>query len=65
MNSSKPPEPSSVDDVRRVREKIAAQHRGNFREHREETNRIFEQVRERLRLKVIPLEKGFSKRSGA
>ena len=65
MNSSQSPEPSWVDDVRRVRERIADQHRGNFCEHREETNRIFGQVRERLRLKVIPLEKGFSKRSGA
>jgi hypothetical protein len=65
MNSLQTPEPSSVDDVRRVRERIAAEHRGDFRGHREETNRIFEQVRARLRLKVVPLEKDFSKRSGA
>ena len=45
-------EPTAVDDVRHVREKIAAQHGGNMREHMEETNRIFEQMRTRLNLKV-------------
>jgi hypothetical protein len=44
---------TAVDDVRRVREKIAEQHRGNMREHMEETNRIFEQLRVKLNLKLV------------
>jgi hypothetical protein len=46
-------EPTAVDDVRRVREQIAEQHHGNIREHMEETNRIFEQLRVKLRLKLV------------
>jgi hypothetical protein len=41
---------TGVDDVRRVREAIARQHRGNLAEHVLETNRIAEKVRERLGL---------------
>lgn len=48
---------TAVDDVRRVREAIAAQHKGNFREHIAETNRIFEELREKLNLKLIPPRK--------
>ncbi len=43
---------TAVDDVRRVREKIAAQHGGDLRAHMVETNRIFEQLRVKLKLKV-------------
>jgi hypothetical protein len=46
-------EPTAVDDVRRVRERIAEHHHGNMREHMEETNRIFEQLRAKLNLKVV------------
>ena len=58
------PEPSAVDDVRRVREKIADQHRGNLRQHMEKTNRIFEQFRSMLNLKLVPPPKGKTVRSG-
>lgn len=46
-------EPTAVDDVRRVREKIAAQHGGDLRAHMEETNRIFEELRAKLNLRVV------------
>ena len=47
-------EPTAVDDVRRAREAIARQHGGNFRQHMEETNRIFQEMQARLNLKVVP-----------
>jgi hypothetical protein len=46
-------EPTAVDDVRRVREQIAKCHQGNIREHMKETNRLFEQMRAELDLKVV------------
>jgi hypothetical protein len=46
-------EVTAVDDVRRVREKIAKQHRGNIHEHLKETNRIFEELRVKLGLKTV------------
>jgi hypothetical protein len=49
MSASKPEE-SGVDDVRRVREAIAKQHGGNIAEHVAETNRIVEELREKLHL---------------
>jgi hypothetical protein len=53
MNETQPTqsEPTAVDDVRRVREAIARQHNGDIRQHMEETNRIFEQLRAALNLK--------------
>jgi hypothetical protein len=44
--------PTAVDDVRRIREEIAAQHQGNIREHMQETNRIFEEWRAKLKLRA-------------
>jgi len=44
-------EPTAVDDVRRVRESIARQHGGDLRAHMKETNRIFQELREKLGLK--------------
>jgi hypothetical protein len=46
-------EPTAVDDVRHVREQIAAQHGGDLRAHLDETSRIFEQMRKKLNLKVV------------
>ncbi len=46
-------EGTAVDDVRRVREKIARQHRGDLRGHIEETNRIAAQLRARLNVKLV------------
>jgi hypothetical protein len=48
-----PGEETAVDDVRKVRIAIAEQHGGNLREHMEETNRLFEQMRERLNLGAV------------
>src|SRR5438132_10773 len=46
-------EPTALDDLRRVREKIAEQHRGNITEHMKETNRIFDELRVKLGLKTV------------
>ena len=43
-------EETGVEDVRRVRERIAAEHRGDLAAHVAETNRIAEELRQRLRL---------------
>ena len=43
-------ERSGVDDVCRVREQIASQHRGDLAAHVAESNRIAEELRKRLRL---------------
>jgi hypothetical protein len=59
----KPDEPTAVNDVRIVREAIATQHGGNLREHMAETNRIFEELRAKLDLKVLPVESRPPKRS--
>jgi hypothetical protein len=58
-------ESTAVDDVRLVREKIAARHKGNIHQHMEETNRIFEQLRTKLKLKPVPPPKRRSLRSGS
>lgn len=58
------PEPTAVDDVRRVREKIARQHGGNLREHVEETNRITAEIRAKLKVKVIPPSGPTPRRAG-
>jgi hypothetical protein len=49
---------TAVDDVRYVREKIAAQHGGDIRAHMAETNRLFEQINSKLKLRVIPPPSG-------
>jgi hypothetical protein len=43
-------EQTGVDDVRRVRERIAAEHQGDLAAHLAETNRIADEARERLGL---------------
>jgi len=58
------PEPTAVDDVRRVREKIARQHGGNLREHVEETNRITAGIRAKLKVKVVPPSGPVPRRAG-
>jgi hypothetical protein len=47
-------EPTAVDDVRRVRERIDRESGGDLQKHVEETNRIFEQLREKLNIRVVP-----------
>jgi hypothetical protein len=57
-------EETGVDDVRRVREKIARDHNGDLAAHVAETNRIAEELRRRLRLgRVVPPPTG-GQRSG-
>ena len=51
QNKTDPSEETGVADVRRVREKIAAQYHGDLREHIADTNRIVEPLIEKLGLK--------------
>lgn len=57
-------EPTAVDDVRRVREEIAAQHGGNMQQHMEETNRLFETIKAKLNLKPVVPPNHDSRRDG-
>lgn len=59
-----PPEATAVDDVRRVREKIARQHRGDLHQHIQETNRIAAALRAKLNVHVVPAPKVDKRRSG-
>jgi hypothetical protein len=58
------PEPTAVDDVRRVRENIARRHGGDIRKHIAETNRIAEKVRARLNVRLVPAPKIAPRRDG-
>ena len=57
-------EPTAADNVRRVRERISRESCGDLRKHIEETNRIFERLRGKLGMKVVPPPQG-TKRDGA
>jgi hypothetical protein len=57
-------ESTAVDDVRRVREKIAREHGGDLRKHIEETTRIAEQFRAKLNVRLVPAPKPDTRRSG-
>jgi hypothetical protein len=50
---ARPEEKTGVDDVRRVREKIAARYRGDFQRHMEDTRAIVEPLIEKLGLKRV------------
>jgi hypothetical protein len=45
---------TAVEDVRKVREKIALQHRGDMREHVKESHRIAHSLRAKLGLRQVP-----------
>ena len=61
---AKKSEPTAVDDVRLVREKIARQHGGNLHEHVAETNRIGAKLRAKLNMKLVPIPSSKKRRSG-
>jgi DNA-binding XRE family transcriptional regulator len=46
-------EPTVVDDVRLVREKIARQHAGDMRGHVKKSNRLADVLRKKLGLKLV------------
>lgn len=46
-------EPTAVDDVRLVREKIARQHAGDMHGHVKESNRLANDLRKKLGLKLV------------
>jgi hypothetical protein len=57
-------EPTAVDDVRRVREKLAREHGGDLHKHLEETHRIAANIRARLKVKVVPAPAPAARRRG-
>lgn len=57
-------EPTAVDDVRRVREKIAREHGGNLQKHVAETTRIAAEIRAKLRVKVVSMPAPDARRAG-
>ena len=54
MNKTTESDATAVDDVRRVREKIADEHAGNVRKHIEETNRATAELCKKLGIKSAP-----------
>lgn len=52
-NKPTSPEPSAVDDVRRIRARFEKESRGDLRQHVAESRRIAEQLREELGLKPM------------
>jgi hypothetical protein len=51
---SKKSQQTAVDDVRRVRERIAKKYGGNLAKHIAETNRIGEKLRAKLNVRLVP-----------
>lgn len=58
------PEPTAVDDVRRVREKIDREHGSDLQGHVEETTRIAAAMLAQLNVRRILAPKGDSMRRG-
>lgn len=56
-------EPTAVDDVRRVREKIAHQHKGDLSAHVAESNRIADELCKNLNIRIVPASEN-ARRSG-
>lgn len=56
-------EPTAVEDVRRVREKIAHQHQGDLSQHVAESNRIGQELSEKLNIRIVSVPEG-ARRSG-
>ena len=50
---SRPSEPTAVDDVRRVRERLDRESDGDIYKHIEQSNRALEEYCEKLGLKVV------------
>jgi hypothetical protein len=47
------PQPTAVDDVRRIRERLDRESDGDIYKHIEQSNRALEEYREKLGLKVV------------
>jgi hypothetical protein len=47
-------QPTAVDDVRKVREQIDRESAGDIRRHIDRSNRVLEEYREKLGLKIVP-----------
>ncbi len=59
-----PSGPTAIDDVRRVRDKIARDHGGDLHKHVEETNRIAAEIQARLKVKIVAPPTPRRKRAG-
>jgi hypothetical protein len=59
-----PPEPTPVNDVRRVRERFNREAGGDINNLIEESNRFFEMHREKLRLKLVRPPRDGDRRTG-
>lgn len=57
-------EPTPVDDVRRVRERLSREAGGDIHKLVEESNRFFEIYREKLGLKLVKLPRDDDRRTG-
>lgn len=57
-------ETTAVDDVRKVRERIAREHGGDLQKHIEETNRITAQLCAKLNIKTVSLSTADARRFG-
>lgn len=55
---------TAVDDVRKVRERIAREHGGDLQKHIEETNRITAELCARLNIKTVSLSTPDARRFG-
>jgi hypothetical protein len=52
-NTKNKTEPTAVDDVRKVRQRIAAEHAGDIRQHVKESRRLAEKLPQELALKPV------------
>jgi hypothetical protein len=55
---------TAVNDVRRVREAIARQHEGDLQAHVDETNRITENLVDKLKLRMVTVPPSKPVRNG-
>lgn len=57
-------QPTSIDDVRRVREKIAREHDGDLRKHVEKSSRVGGRLRAKLKVRLVAAPRPQTRRSG-
>ena len=63
-NRQREPEPTPVDDVRRVRERLSREAGGDINKLVEESMRYFEMYREKLNLKLVKPPRDGDRRTG-
>ncbi len=63
-NHSTEREETAVDDVRRVREQLQRESGGDIGRHIEQSNRVLDEYREKLALKVVQPPPSVGRRTG-